>query len=109
MELEKIKKELLKEKEETEKFLKEIEEEIEKLKTSDEFEASDVSEQFEEKQEFHIKKEILIEKLKNIEKALKKIEEGTYGICSVCKEEIPLGRLKINPFTETCTKCSQKE
>ncbi len=109
MDLEEIKKFLIKEKEETEKFLKEIDEEIEKLKTSDEFEASDISEQFEEKQEFHIKKDILLEKLKNIDKALKKIEEGSYGICSICKKEIPIERLEINPLTETCVKCSQKE
>lgn len=109
MDIEEIKRILLKEKEETEKFLKAIEEEIEKLKTSDEFEISDISEQVEEKNEFHIKRDILIEKLESIKKALRKIEKGIYGICSHCKKTIPLERLKINPLTETCVQCSQKE
>lgn len=109
MDLENIKQELLKEKEETEKFLQQLDEEVEKLKASDEFEISDLSEQFEEKQEFHIKKEILTKKLESINKALARIEKGTYGICTKCGQSIPEARLKIDPLAEFCLKCSQKE
>jgi DnaK suppressor protein len=45
------------------------------------------------------------EKLKNIDEALLKIEEGEYGICEECEEEIPIGRLKIVPFARYCVKC----
>ena len=38
------------------------------------------------------------EKLRNIDEALMKIDEGEYGICEECEEEIPVGRLKIVPF-----------
>ena len=45
------------------------------------------------------------EKLRNIDEALLKIEEGEYGICEECEEEIPLGRLKVVPFAHYCVKC----
>jgi len=105
--MKKIKEEILKQKEETEIILKQIIEEIEKLKTSDEFESSDISEQFEEKQDLHVKKEILMKKLENIDNALKRIEEGTYGICIKCKKPIEENRLKIDPLTELCRECAQ--
>src|SRR5512136_2077825 len=45
------------------------------------------------------------EKLRNIDEALLKIEEGEYGICEECEEEIPIGRLKVMPFAHYCVKC----
>ena len=45
------------------------------------------------------------EKLGNIDEALLKLEEGEYGICEECEEEIPLGRLKVLPFARHCVKC----
>jgi DnaK suppressor protein len=45
------------------------------------------------------------EKLRSIDEALLKIEEGEYGICEECEEEIPLGRLKVVPFAHYCVKC----
>ena len=45
------------------------------------------------------------EKLRNIDEALLKIEEGEYGICEECEEEIPIGRLKVMPFAHNCVKC----
>lgn len=45
------------------------------------------------------------EKLHSIDEALLRIEEGEYGICEECEEEIPLGRLKAMPFTRHCVKC----
>jgi DnaK suppressor protein len=43
--------------------------------------------------------------LKAIEGALGRIEEGTYGICEDCEEEIPLGRLNVMPFAFRCVEC----
>ena len=45
------------------------------------------------------------EKLHNIDEALLRIEDGEYGQCEECDEEIPLGRLKVLPFTRHCVKC----
>jgi len=45
------------------------------------------------------------EKLRHIDEALLKIEDGEYGICEECEEEIPIGRLKIVPFARYCVKC----
>ncbi len=45
------------------------------------------------------------EKLHNIDEALLKIEEGEYGICEECEEDIPIGRLKVMPFARYCVKC----
>jgi len=45
------------------------------------------------------------EKLKNIDEALLRLDEGEYGICEECEEEIPMGRLKIVPFARHCVTC----
>lgn len=45
------------------------------------------------------------EKIHNIDEALLRIDEGEYGICEECDEEIPLGRLKAMPFARHCVKC----
>ncbi|MFP4539631.1 MAG: TraR/DksA family transcriptional regulator [Candidatus Paceibacterota bacterium] len=38
----------------------------------------------------------------NVKNALARIEEGTYGVCSVCGEEIEEERLEANPAADTC-------
>ena len=40
--------------------------------------------------------------LKAVNKALKKIDEGTYGMCEVCKEKIESGRIKAFPEAVLC-------
>lgn len=44
---------------------------------------------------------------KNIRKALKKIENGTYAQCDNCKKEIPIDRLKAIPWATTCLDCDK--
>ena len=46
--------------------------------------------------------------LKQIERALEKIDEGTYGVCDVSGEEIPLKRLEAVPYA-TMTVQAQEE
>jgi len=46
--------------------------------------------------------------LEKIQRTLKRIEEGKYGICLVCKKEIKLERLKIYPEAEHCMTCHKK-
>jgi DnaK suppressor protein len=47
------------------------------------------------------------EKLRLIEEALEKIDEGTYGICEECGGKIPRGRLKVMPFAKYCVDCKE--
>ncbi len=49
-------------------------------------------------------------RLKNVKKALQKIEEGSYGICESCGSEIEQERLEANPAASLCFTCAtQKE
>ena len=43
-----------------------------------------------------------------IDMALAKIENGTYGICEDCSEEIPMARLSALPFATQCIECKRK-
>lgn len=47
--------------------------------------------------------------IKKIQKAMEKIDNGTYGICEKCGEEISLGRLEARPVTTLCIECKSKE
>lgn len=47
--------------------------------------------------------------LKKIEKALDKIENGTYGVCESCGAEIPIERLKARPVTDLCIECKTEQ
>jgi DnaK suppressor protein len=46
-------------------------------------------------------------KLKQIEEALKQIENKTYGLCKDCEETIPEKRLLHNPYFQTCVDCAE--
>ena len=48
------------------------------------------------------------EKLLLINEALERLEDGQYGICSDCGEEISEARLKILSFAIRCTACEEK-
>jgi len=45
-------------------------------------------------------------RLQDIMDALKRMENGTYGICDNCKKEIDVERLKANPAARTCISCN---
>lgn len=49
----------------------------------------------------------LEEKLKNIDSALEKISEGSYGICEKCKNPVDNERLKVSPEARLCLKCKR--
>ncbi len=46
--------------------------------------------------------------LKDVERALAKLDEGTYGRCDVCGAEIPAERLEILPWAVLCVKDAAK-
>ncbi len=43
--------------------------------------------------------------LREVDEALDRIEEGTYGICDSCEKPIGLKRLQIKPFAMYCVQC----
>lgn len=49
------------------------------------------------------------ELLRKIEKALRRIREGTFGACEECGDEIRPERLEALPFANLCVKCQQLE
>jgi DnaK suppressor protein len=47
--------------------------------------------------------------LSKIDSALEKIEEGSYGECLSCGEEIGVARLKARPVAELCIECKSEQ
>jgi len=50
----------------------------------------------------------LLEMLGLVEKALKKIESGNYGLCELCKRGISIQRLKMIPYALYCIECQSR-
>ena len=46
--------------------------------------------------------------IKKIRKSLADIENGDYGICEDCGEDISIERLKARPVTSFCIRCKTK-
>lgn len=51
----------------------------------------------------------LEEQLLDVNRALDRIEEGTYGICTNCGQPIQAERLEALPWAELCIDCQRKE
>ncbi len=49
------------------------------------------------------------EALYEFDDALKKIEEGIFGICEECKAMISKTRLKAVPYARFCVKCQERK
>lgn len=47
--------------------------------------------------------------IKKIKKALERIDNGTFGQCEICEEEISIERLKARPVTTQCIECKTRE
>jgi DnaK suppressor protein len=45
--------------------------------------------------------------IKEIYRALGRVEEGTFGICEDCEERIPQRRLRANPSATLCVECQE--
>ena len=48
----------------------------------------------------------MLSQLAEVERALAKLDEGTYGTCDVCGDEIPPGRLEVHPWAVRCVACA---
>ena len=47
--------------------------------------------------------------IKKIKKALLRIENGNFGICESCEEDISIERLHARPVASRCIECKTKE
>jgi DnaK suppressor protein len=47
--------------------------------------------------------------LQKIDKALKKLDEGEFGVCESCEEPINVKRLEARPETELCIRCKEDQ
>jgi DnaK suppressor protein len=47
--------------------------------------------------------------LDKIERALRKIEDGSFGVCEECAEEIAVKRLEARPETTLCIRCKEDQ
>jgi RNA polymerase-binding protein DksA len=43
-----------------------------------------------------------------IQAALARIDEGTYGVCASCGEDVPLARLTAMPTARRCVPCQER-
>jgi len=78
-----------------------IKESLNELSNYDNHPADHGTEEFERGKDLalneHAEKE-----LRDVTQALEAMQEGTYGICQVCHQEIPFDRLEALPTTQTC-------
>ncbi len=47
--------------------------------------------------------------IRRIDAALQRIEDGEYGYCVTCGEEVALKRLELDPATPNCIECARGE
>lgn len=47
--------------------------------------------------------------LQKIDRALQRVEDGTFGICERCEEDINVKRLEARPVTSLCIRCKEEQ
>ena len=52
--------------------------------------------------------ELEARELTQIEKAIARITQGTYGLCEMCQTKIPIARLNALPYSTTCVDCQRE-
>lgn len=98
---------------------KRLSEELEQLRASSRPEERREGSPFGKREEeatesFELEKRLSLEKrltgqLTEIEHALHKFENGTYGLCDVCGQPIPHARLEALPQASLCLECKAKQ
>lgn len=46
--------------------------------------------------------------LSKANRALERVEAGTYGICETCGQSIPVERLDVLPYSTLCVECASR-
>ncbi len=68
-------------------------------------EPADCASFFEEASKYKKEMENIAKRQSKIRLALIRLAAGTYGVCHICGEDIPMLRLEQVPFTEKCIEC----
>jgi DnaK suppressor protein len=69
--------------------------------------ADDASEAFEQAKELALRQNAQ-KLLSQVQDALERFEQGTYGVCERCGDEIDPARLKALPYVSLCLRCQQR-
>ena len=95
-------------------ILKEVKEEISKYVSGDNRQLVDTANDEGDWAQVDISEDLSLQRLSahrkmmfNIDEAVRKIEEGTYGICEDCGEEISEKRLLVLPAATLCVDCQE--
>jgi DnaK suppressor protein len=48
--------------------------------------------------------EQMLSQLADVDRSLAKLDDGTYGRCDICGEEIAAGRLEVHPWATRCVR-----
>ncbi len=54
------------------------------------------------------RRDLLLERIAMLEDAIRRLEEGQYGICEVCGKPIEPERLELFPETTLCATCARE-
>jgi len=49
------------------------------------------------------------DELKEVRDALERLDQGAFGLCDDCNEEIPIERLRAIPYARLCRACKSAE
>ncbi|HJZ89540.1 MAG TPA: TraR/DksA C4-type zinc finger protein [Gemmataceae bacterium] len=52
--------------------------------------------------------ELEARELNQVERALLRLKQGTYGLCEACGAKIPVARLNVLPYSTLCIKCQRE-
>jgi RNA polymerase-binding transcription factor DksA len=74
---------------------------ISELSSLDQHQGDIGTETFEREKDFSLLEQLEAE-ISDLDAALRKIDEGTYGRCEICNQEIDPERLEAMPGTRTC-------
>ncbi len=68
--------------------------------------ADDATEAYEQVKDLTVR-QTLERTLRDVEYALQRFENGTYGICEDCHQDIDWARLEAKPYATLCIRCQQ--
>lgn len=51
--------------------------------------------------------ELEARELNQIDRALARMKQGSYGLCEMCQIKIPVARLNVLPYSTTCVRCQR--
>jgi DnaK suppressor protein len=52
--------------------------------------------------------ELEARELNQVERALLRLKQGTYGLCEACSAKIPVSRLNVLPYSTLCIQCQRE-